>query len=67
MIVYKELATLEKELGYSAKQLYGLSNSITKHYKTVKIPKRNGKEREFIVFVLKEETECPKNATASAD
>ncbi len=49
MIVYKELATLEKELGYSAKQLYGLSNSITKHYKTVKIPKRNGKERELSV------------------
>ena len=28
---------------------------------------RNGKEREFIAIILKEEQTCPKNATASAD
>lgn len=43
--VYREISSLEADLGYSAKILYTLSNSVGKHYKCVKIPKRE--EGEF--------------------
>lgn len=44
----------------------GVSATITSSY--WKGPgTRNGEEREFIVFILKEDIQCPKNATASAD
>lgn len=55
MIVYKELSSLTSELGFSAKALYTLSNSIDKHYKSVKIPKhsqnskQNGEYRQLYV------------------
>lgn len=49
MIVYRELSSLEKDLGISGKALYTLSNQIHKHYKKVSIPKNNGELRELCV------------------
>ena len=49
MIVYKELASLERELGFSAKTLYGISNHIGGHYREVKIPKQDGGVRTLSV------------------
>ncbi|MBQ8372231.1 MAG: RNA-directed DNA polymerase [Clostridia bacterium] len=49
MIVYKELCSIEKDLGYPAKTLYGLSNRIEKHYHTVFIPKSDGTKRRLSV------------------
>ena len=49
MIVYKKLASIEKDLGYPAKTLYGLSNSLEKHYHTVYIPKSDGSKRKLSV------------------
>lgn len=45
MIVYRELASLEKDLGYSARDLYYASNTIMDHYHKVSIPKGNGQTR----------------------
>lgn len=39
MIVYRELSSIEQDLGFSAKTLYGLSNNLEKHYHYVVIPK----------------------------
>lgn len=49
MIVYRELSSLEKDLGLSAKTLYTLSNRILYHYHKVSIPKGNGEFRELSV------------------
>ena len=49
MIVYKELGSIEKDLGYPAKTLYGLSNRLEKHYHTVYIPKSDGSKRKLSV------------------
>lgn len=49
MIVYKELASVERDLGFSAKTLYGLSNNLEKHYHNVLIPKRDGGKRKLSV------------------
>ena len=49
MIVYKELASIERDLGFSAKTLYGLSNHLEKHYHNVLIPKRDGSKRKLSV------------------
>ncbi len=49
MIVYRELNSLEKDLGFSVRTLYAVSNSIGKHYKTVLIPKRDGGVRKLSV------------------
>ena len=49
MIVYKELSSLTKDLGVSAKALYALSNHINSHYYRTKIPKKNGELRELSV------------------
>ena len=49
MIVYKELASIEQDLGFSARTLYALSNNIEKHYHTVLIPKRDGSKRKLSV------------------
>ena len=49
MVVYKELGSIEKDLGYSAKTLYGLSNSLEKHYHTVYVPKSDGSKRKLSV------------------
>ena len=49
MIVYKELASIEYDLGFSAKTLYGLSNNLEKHYHNVFIPKSDGSKRKLSV------------------
>lgn len=49
MIVYRELSSLEQDLGYSAKTLYAISNSINSHYRTVLLPKKNGGYRTLSV------------------
>ena len=37
MIVYRELSSLERDLGISAKTLYAVSNIISKHYHKAKL------------------------------
>ena len=49
MIVYREFSSLIKDLGFSGKTLYSLSNNIHKHYRAVKIPKGNGEFRQLHV------------------
>ena len=49
MIVYKELSSIEKDLGFSIKTLYGLSNNLEKHYHNVFIPKSDGTKRKLSV------------------
>lgn len=49
MIVYTELSSIEKDLGYPAKTLYGLSNNLEKHYHNVYIPKSDGTKRKLSV------------------
>lgn len=49
MIVYRELASIEQDLGFSAKTLYGLSNNLEKHYRSVFIPKSDGSKRKLSV------------------
>ena len=49
MIVYKELASVERDLGFSARTLYGLSNHLEKHYHNVFIPKSDGSKRKLSV------------------
>ncbi len=49
VIVYTELRSIEKDLGYPAKTLYGLSNSLQKHYHNVFIPKSDGTKRKLSV------------------
>lgn len=47
MVVYRELSSLEADLGVSAKTLYALSNSG--HYRSVRLPKKSGGYRELSV------------------
>ena len=49
MIVYQELDSVERDLGFSAKTLYGLSNHLEKHYHNVLIPKSDGSKRKLSV------------------
>ncbi|MBQ7364315.1 MAG: RNA-directed DNA polymerase [Clostridia bacterium] len=49
MIVYRELSTLERDLGFSAKTLYAVSNSIDRHYHKVTLPKKSGGTRTLSV------------------
>ena len=42
MIVYRELSSLEKDLGFHAKTLYAVSNNLGKHYHNVQLPKKSG-------------------------
>lgn len=49
MIVYRELASVENDLGVSAKTLYTISNNIDRHYKRVEIKKRDGGKRVLSV------------------
>ena len=55
MIVYRELKTLGKDLGFPVKTLYALSNNLDKHYRSVSIPKRDKTMRKLSVpdFILK--------------
>ena len=41
MIVYRELSSLEQDLGISAKTLYAVSNNLSKHYRKAKLPKKS--------------------------
>ena len=49
MIVYRELSSLEQDLGISAKTLYAVSNNLGKHYHRAKLPKKNGGFRTLSV------------------
>lgn len=49
MIIYRELSSLETDLGCSAKTLYTLSNTIHSHYHEASIPKGNGEYRKLFV------------------
>ena len=49
MIVYREVSTLARDLKIDARTLYAVSNSLPSHYHTVKIPKKNGGERQLAV------------------
>ena len=49
MIVYRELSSLEQDLGISAKALYAVSNNLGKHYRKTKLPKKNGGFRNLSV------------------
>ena len=45
MIVYREISSLCRDLGYSARTLYSASNTIEKHYRAVELKKSNGEIR----------------------
>ena len=49
MIVYREIGSLENDLGFSLKTLYAISNNIKNHYVSVEIPKKNGELRRLSV------------------
>ena len=49
MIVYRELSSLERDLGISAKTLYAVSNNLGKHYHKAKLPKKSGGYRNLSV------------------
>ena len=49
MIVYRELKSIETDLGFPAKTLYGLSNNLNKHYHNAFIPKSDGSKRKLSV------------------
>ena len=49
MIVYRELKTLGKDLGFPVKTLFALSNNIEKHYHDAFIPKSDGTKRKLSV------------------
>ena len=49
MITYRELSSLSKDLGFSAKALYAVSYHRHSHYHQTKIPKANGEFRELYV------------------
>ncbi len=49
MIIYRELSSIEADLGFSAKTLYALSNNLSAHYHSVEIPKKSGGTRSLNV------------------
>ena len=49
MIVYRELSSLERDLGVSARTLYAVSNHLGRHYRKAKLPKKGGGYRELSV------------------
>lgn len=49
MIVYRELSSVERDLGISAKTLYAVSNNLVKHYHKAKLPKKSGGYRNLSV------------------
>ena len=49
MIVYRELSSLEQDLGINAKTLYAVSNNLGKHYHKAKLPKKSGGYRNLSV------------------
>ena len=49
MKTYAVLDSLEQDLGFSAKTLYGLSNNLDKHYRNIFIPKHDGSKRKLSI------------------
>lgn len=49
MIIYRELSSLEQDLGISAKTLYAVSNNLSKHYRKTKLPKKDGGYRNLSI------------------
>lgn len=49
MIVYRELSSLEQDLGFPASTLYAVSNQLSRHYRKVEIPKADGSIRVLSV------------------
>lgn len=49
MIVYRELSSLEQDLGIPVKTLYAVSNNLRGHYRKVQIPKKSGGYRKLSV------------------
>lgn len=49
MKTYAVLDSLEQDLGFSAKTLYGLSNNLDKHYRNIFIPKHDGNKRKLSI------------------
>lgn len=49
MKTYAVLDSLEQDLGFSAKTLYGLSNNLDRHYRNTFIPKHDGSKRKLSV------------------
>ena len=49
MIVYRERASLARDLGVDVRTLYAVSNSLEKHYHRVELPKRDGGVRALWV------------------
>lgn len=49
MIVYRELSSLERDLGIGAGTLYAVSNQLSDHYRDVQIPKNGGGCRNLSV------------------
>ena len=49
MKTYDVLDSLEQDLGFSAKTLYGLSNNLDKHYRNRFIPKHDGSKRKLSI------------------
>ena len=49
MIVYRELSSLEQDLGISAKTLYAVSNNLGKHYRNATLLKKSGGYRKLSV------------------
>ncbi|MBQ8683638.1 MAG: RNA-directed DNA polymerase [Clostridia bacterium] len=48
-IVYNELSSIELDLGFTAQQLYAVSNSLHRQYRQVKLPKANGGYRTLSI------------------
>ena len=49
MIVYRELSSLEQDLGIRAQTLYAVSNNLGKHYRNAKLPKKSGGYRTLSI------------------
>lgn len=49
MIVYRELSSLEQDLGIPVKTLYAVSNNLRGHYRKVQIPKKSGGYRKLSI------------------
>lgn len=49
MIVYRELSSLEHDLGIPVKTLYAVSNHLSGHYRKVLLPKKDGGYRKLSV------------------
>ena len=49
MIVYRELSSLQKDLGVSVKTLYSVSHALDKHYHRKTLQKDNGETRTLYV------------------